>query len=258
MVPSALFSSNNRQIVDNGGVRVFLFVNEKTEYHVLLTYFTFVYGSPRSVERRILWENLKDIGETVNNDWAVLGDFNSILEGNEKQGGGDVCWSSVQEFSNCLSGCHLLDIGCSGPKFSWKRGKLQERIDRLVVNDSWLLSYPHRSIYHLSFNRSDHRPLLLKDDSCTAIFKGPKPFRFLVAWLTDENFGEVVDACWNQTSDWVHAKDKFQREASLWHCNVFKELHRRKLKIQGRLRGLEAEMCRYHSEALERLHKSLW
>ncbi|XP_061354924.1 uncharacterized protein LOC133299477 [Gastrolobium bilobum] len=179
-------------------------------------YFTFVYGSPRRLDRSSLWDNLRDIGLTMDMEWAAMGYFNSLLEDSEKQGGSAIYWGSVQEFSNCLRDCKLSDLGFLGAKFTWKRGKIQERIDRLV------------------------------------------PFRFLVAWLSNEGFGEVVDSCWDQNLNWVNAKDKFKKEASIWNYTTFKELHRRKHKIQNRMRGLEAELCRQPSEALERLHRSLW
>ncbi|XP_061347120.1 uncharacterized protein LOC133292701 [Gastrolobium bilobum] len=221
-------------------------------------FLTFVYGSPRRVDKRCLWENLRSIGSTIGSDWVVLGDFNAFLEKSEKQGGREVCWGSVQEFSSCLSDCNLSDLGFAGPNFTWKRGRLQERLDRVVGNNSWILNYPNRSVHHLLFNGTDHRPILLKDETQVYGAGGSKPFRFLAAWLTDDGFGEVVDSCWKQNLAWNEAKDKFHLETSFWHLNIFKEMHKRKKQLQGRLRGLETELSRCPRDSLERLHKELW
>ncbi|XP_061357778.1 uncharacterized protein LOC133302072 [Gastrolobium bilobum] len=221
-------------------------------------YFTFVYGSPQRIERRTLWDNLKRLNSVGVDKWAVMGDFNVLLEEGEKQGGSGFCAGNADEFSSCLSDCSLLDVGFSGPKFTWKRGGLQERIDRLVVNEAWHLEFPNRSIMHLLFNGSDHRPILIRDDSSADIARGQKPFRFLAAWLTDERFGGVVKDCWQNNSAWVPAKTKFQQEASLWHQNCFKRDQRKKYHLQRRLKGIEEQLCRGPSETLDRLHREIW
>ncbi|XP_061357605.1 uncharacterized protein LOC133301903 [Gastrolobium bilobum] len=221
-------------------------------------HFTFVYGSPRRIERRKLWDDLRRIGENGVENWAVMGDFNAILEEGEKQGGPGVCCNNIQEFSFCLSDCNLYDLGFSGPSFTWKRDCLQERIDRLVVNEAWHLGFPNRSVYHLLFYGSDHRTILLRDESLVVPPVGPKPFRFLAAWLTNESFREVVEDCWKNNMEWIPVIDKFHQEATLWHQSSLKEAQKKKRQIQRRLSGVDEQLCRAPDESLERLHRSLW
>ncbi|XP_061374583.1 uncharacterized protein LOC133316815 [Gastrolobium bilobum] len=220
-------------------------------------HFTFIYGSSRRMERKELWDSLRRISNGGVNRWAVMGDFNVLLEEGEKQGGSGLCWESTDEFASCLSDCNLFDLGFAGPKYTWKRGCLQERIDRLVVNEAWHLGFPNRSITHLLFNGSDHRPIIHKDTSSVDQNKDLKPFRFLAAWLTNDSFGDVVKGCWQHNSEWIPAKSKFHQDATTWHHNSFRGRQNKKYQIQRRLRGIELHLSRGPDEALERLHKDL-
>ncbi|XP_061363867.1 uncharacterized protein LOC133307381 [Gastrolobium bilobum] len=180
---------------------------------------TFVYGSPRWLERKVLWENLGRIAGYEDGKWAIMGDFNAYVEQGDKQGGAVVNWGSVQDFVDYLSDCGLSDLGYTGPKFTWRRGGLQERLDRLVVNDNWLLEYPNRSISYIHFHGSDHRPIVLKDDLLDGDSGGIKPFRFMTAWMIVGSFNDVVVDYWDRNANWNSAKEKFKVEASIWHKN---------------------------------------
>ena len=46
-----------------------------------------IYASPRIVERRILWENLKTVAHLHNLPWLILGDFNEVCVGRINLGG---------------------------------------------------------------------------------------------------------------------------------------------------------------------------
>ncbi|XP_061376067.1 uncharacterized protein LOC133318127 [Gastrolobium bilobum] len=221
-------------------------------------YFTFIYGSPRRPKRRVLWEGLRNIAATVEGKWAAMGDFNAYMQEGEKQGGAIVNRESVQDFVTFLSECGLSDPGFSGPKFTWKRGAFQERLDRLVGNEEWFQGFPNRSIFHLHFHGSDHRPIVLRNESKKGDLRGIKPFRFLAAWVINDSFGEEVDNCWENETSWIRAKDKFQRDASAWHHNIFKIEKKRKFKLQRRIKGVDSQLSRGLDEALERLHKDLW
>ncbi|XP_061373781.1 uncharacterized protein LOC133316100 [Gastrolobium bilobum] len=187
-----------------------------------------------------IWNGLRSIAERGFEKWVVMGDFNAYVEERDKQGGSEVGWGSMQDFENCLSDCGLSDLGFSGPKFTWKRGALQERIDRLVVNDDWFL------------------PIILKDASGDFCSGEIKPFRFLATWLTNESFSGIVNKCWNRNKNWIPAKNEFHKEAAAWHQHIFKKDQRRKYQIQRRLRGVDNQLNGGPNESLERLHRELW
>ncbi|XP_061361234.1 uncharacterized protein LOC133305091 [Gastrolobium bilobum] len=199
---------------------------------------SFVYGSPRRIERCCLWEGLEELAEGIHSSWVILGDLNSVLSPSEKVGGKKVCWKSIQELKDCMESCGLTDIGFKGPSFTWKRGGLQERIDRALANEEWNLAWPNRVLGHLPYFNSDHRPILLGCCQDSHGRKNVKQFKFLAGWLTSADFGNIVKDCWEKDVDWGTARKEFVVKATKWHQNVYREEMRQKHRIYARIQGL--------------------
>ncbi|XP_061357635.1 uncharacterized protein LOC133301939 [Gastrolobium bilobum] len=142
---------------------------------------TFVYGSPRRVEKIKLWEDLVDISDSVVGPWILLGDFNSVLRQHEKDEGLDVCWKSIQDMQDCLMDCRIADVGFKDPSFTWRRGKLQERVDRACANEEWNVVWPNKVVAHLPYFSSDHRPILVSCSQSSQESRGEIQFKFLAA-----------------------------------------------------------------------------
>ncbi|KAL0005724.1 hypothetical protein SO802_013285 [Lithocarpus litseifolius] len=105
------------------------------------------YASPRSVERCILWENLIKVAEFHNKPWVIAGDFNEPLLGEDKFGGRPVNISRSLLFKDCLDKCNMVDLGFSGPRYTWTNRRelnnlIQERMNRYFMNLSWCLCLP--------------------------------------------------------------------------------------------------------------------
>ena len=136
--------------------------------------------------------------------WLLLGDFNEVLSSENKFGGRSINLNRALDFKECLDTCSLLDLGFSGPKFTWSNLRqvpdlILERIDRCFANSSWRLLYPEASITHLPRVFSDHCPVLLE------LSKPPpaslnRPFRFQTMWLHHPDFHDVVRGAWEQES----------------------------------------------------------
>ncbi|XP_061336944.1 uncharacterized protein LOC133284010 [Gastrolobium bilobum] len=199
---------------------------------------TFVYGSPRRVERLQLWEELLVIADSVVGPWVLVGDFNSVLRQYEKVGGLDVCWRSIQDMQECLEKCRVFDVGFKGPSYTWRRGKLEERIDRACANEAWNVAWPNRVIAHLPFFNSDHRPILISNFQACQEVKGDKQFKFLAAW--------------------TEARSEFETAASKWHQEVFNEGMRQKHRIYARIQGLDLKLEAGPDRELEKLQRDLW
>ena len=90
----------------------------------------------------------------------------------------------MQSFRDVLDLCGFVDLGYSGPEFTWhgrRKGELiWEQLDRSVANYEWLARFPTGRIKHLHCFTSNHRPILLSLDSNgeNQLWKR-KPFRFL-------------------------------------------------------------------------------
>ncbi|XP_061354867.1 uncharacterized protein LOC133299428, partial [Gastrolobium bilobum] len=223
-------------------------------------FMTFIYASPRRQERIQLWEILSSLFDQSmrNAAWGIAGDFNTYLYEYEKLGGNGHNWNSMREFRDCLDECSLSDIGNQGPIFTWQRRNLQERLDRVCANDNWNLVFPNRVAFNLPFFGSDHRPVLLWEGQPAIYPRGERPFRFLASWLTESTFHEVVNGCWSNNVNWMHAMETFQINASEWHRNVYRIALKRKNDLHARIRGIDRCLSYQYSHSLEMLQKDLW
>ncbi|KAL0402140.1 UNVERIFIED_CONTAM: hypothetical protein Slati_4243900 [Sesamum latifolium] len=135
--------------------------------HILIT---IVYGVNDVVGQRSLWHDLERISSTVCDvPWLVGGDFNTVLDDNEVCGQSGDIRGAAEEFQGCLRDTGLITLPMQGEWFSWHNcsrdsRSLWKRLDRLLVNDCWLGTWPNTSYVSLNARTSDHSPLVLCGD----------------------------------------------------------------------------------------------
>ncbi|GAU32701.1 hypothetical protein TSUD_145750 [Trifolium subterraneum] len=111
-------------------------------------YFTPVYASPNEENRRVLWEDLKNIAARMEDSRLLAGDFNDIMFSTEKKGGAPVSVRKCNNFRERINACQLMDIGSMGAKFTWRGPnyhggqRIYERLDRALSNDKWRIQFP--------------------------------------------------------------------------------------------------------------------
>lgn len=123
-------------------VEIELVVNIEQEIHVevkvrssdLALIFSAMYGSPRSDERHILWENLTKVLDLHNKPWILAGDFNEPLIKGDKFVGRGVSISRSLLFKDYLDRCNMVNMGFARLRFTWTNKRdidniILERID---------------------------------------------------------------------------------------------------------------------------------
>ncbi|KAK4266953.1 hypothetical protein QN277_023810 [Acacia crassicarpa] len=90
---------------------------------------TFVYGETSQTGRLALWTSLRSLAANTTLPWLVLGDFNIYLSPNDKLGGADPPWTSMQHFKDCIDDVELVEAKIQGEKYTWERKGLKERLD---------------------------------------------------------------------------------------------------------------------------------
>ncbi|XP_074320900.1 uncharacterized protein LOC141657531 [Silene latifolia] len=76
-------------------------------------HYTIVYAYNGISERESLWSNMSRIARSMSGPWAVGGDFNCVLNANERLGG-SVSSAESDPFQDCLDTCHLIDSQAQG------------------------------------------------------------------------------------------------------------------------------------------------
>lgn len=141
---------------------------------------TTVYASPRANIRASLWDDLNEM-ELIRPSMAV-GDFNCVIHGEERNSGNGA--SSI--FANWVVDRGLIDMGFSGPRFTWNHGASAEmrglaRLDRELCNADWRRIFPKATVKHLAYSYSNHCPLLIHLAPSEGNSLGQRAFHFQAA-----------------------------------------------------------------------------
>lgn len=125
---------------------------------------TMVYAHNAFADRLVLWDKLARLNANVPAAWLMLGDFNNVLHRDERLGGHEVSETEVAPFRSCLESCALADMRNRGCKFTWSNGTIMSKIDRALVNDSWIQLFPDVETVFRAPQLSDHSPMTVQLD----------------------------------------------------------------------------------------------
>ncbi|XP_016549177.2 uncharacterized protein LOC107848993 [Capsicum annuum] len=208
-MPTALSNINGKiwDFVDENCKETVLIDMEQQLYLKLLNnelskqiIITLVYVKYDSTEWVSLWDSLYLLGSGMTDPWLATGNFNVIVDEEEKYGGLPVSISEVEDFRHCIQTYNLSDLGFKGSIFTWWNGRLDDacifkRLDRCLGNFEFQQMFLGCDVTHLIRFGSDHSLLLLKCKVDSSQIK--KSFKFLNFWITHESFLDVVHQNWN-------------------------------------------------------------
>ncbi|XP_074278175.1 uncharacterized protein LOC141601771 [Silene latifolia] len=158
---------------------------------------SFIYGSNDAGHIDRLWNELRGFVAKVTN-WILLGDFNIVRAIEDKIGPNPPSITEILAFNQCLLDCTLEGMHSFGCEHTWTNKQDAEtrvwsRLDKVVINSSWLVQYPCTQVNVLPSGISDHSPLLvIVQDN----YLPKKKFSYLNCWEDHENYCEVVQATW--------------------------------------------------------------
>jgi hypothetical protein len=155
-------------------------------------------------EKRSCWDTLKDY--LLLNDLENIiigGDLNVTLAMIEKKGGSIVQDPAREWVEDIMSDWDLEDVKPTKGKYTWSNkrvgsGHIVARLDRFLVQSSFLLLGLTPSSSILPHSVSDHKPILLEilhDKNLR-----PIPFRFSPVYLQYEGFQDLVTKTCNETA----------------------------------------------------------
>ncbi|KAK5819977.1 hypothetical protein PVK06_025017 [Gossypium arboreum] len=109
--------------------------------------FTKFYGHANPNMRNSSWEMLRRAGNSVQEDWVVGGDFNIILNNDDKECGRKKAQADMQDFKDVMDKLALVDIKTNRGWFTWvnnREGKnlVKEKLDRYMVSTNAINNLP--------------------------------------------------------------------------------------------------------------------
>lgn len=128
-----------------------------------------------------------------------VGDFNSLLSPEDKQGGRPFASSSVGALRQFMDQSGLIDLGSLGLPYTWTncrhgQANIREKLDRGITNVEWRELFPRASVTNLPITSSDHAPLVV--DSTGGSRAIASPFRFEEFWVNEPDCYSVILKAW--------------------------------------------------------------
>lgn len=206
-----------------------------------------VYAPCPLEDRSELWDRLLQVVQQIGiGSIYIIGDFNSIRYPNERSGVSEsVVRRDLESFDTFIRDANLFDLPLHGRKFTWYKpnGRCKSRLDRMLVNNTWITKWPTACLKGLPRSISDHCPIFLESKSS---YWGPKPFRFINAWMTHPDFKEFVMKAWSgyQIVGWggyiVKEKLKLLKEdLRQWNNLVFGSIEKKIESLKEKIQELD-------------------
>ncbi|KAG2322458.1 hypothetical protein Bca52824_015671 [Brassica carinata] len=161
---------------------------------------SFIYGAPEVGNRSQFWDSVSQLGRESDVPWLLTGDFNDILNNEEKVGGPERWEGSFTAFRSFVSQHGLWDLKHSGNHLSWRGNRhclfIRSRLDRAMANCRLSEAFPMGRSAYLRFEGSDHRPLLTYFNNSRTRRKGL--FRFNRTLTENEEVTDLIEEEWHQ------------------------------------------------------------
>lgn len=163
---------------------------------------TLVYGEAQVTERFKTWDTLKDIALHSSLPWAVLGDFNEVLNHGEYERIGSRSNLQIEGFREVVDICALQDLGYRGNFWTFEKKVVggtytRVRLDRGLVTPDWNLLFPNSCVIHHTSACSDHSMIqLVLDETEEGKSRNSKPFCYEAMWESHAELGKTIADAW--------------------------------------------------------------
>jgi hypothetical protein len=162
---------------------------------------SFVYGEPCRDKRHEFWSLLRRLRTQRDGPWLVCGDFNEALTQDEHSGPVPRSDAQMELFRQCLDDCGLVDMGFSGPLFTWSNrqnadARVRVRLDGAVANGEFNTLFDDANVENIITTTTDHFAILVRlqsfgrPDSRKPVQSG---FHFEAAWLRAPDYRDMME-----------------------------------------------------------------
>ena len=207
-----------------------------------------VYGAAHDDYKHEFLLELADTCGHMVHPFILGGDFNVLRHCGEKNKN----WHSsphVDLFNSVINSFNLFDIHIEGGLYTWSNNQdhpTLEKLDRVLVSNSWECIFPLVSVRKLVRELSDHNALLVECEPCCLSSPVTREFRFEMSWLKNPEFLPLVEKIWNRKVNSSNSVDvlniklkRFKKFFKGWGSNKFGHSKKRKKDLREELTFLE-------------------
>ncbi|KAH0672389.1 hypothetical protein KY290_024630 [Solanum tuberosum] len=144
-------------------------------------------------DRKMLWQDPREIHMNQQGAWLALGDYNAILDSEDRIIGNLVREMEIVDFNEFLLDSSIIEMRSRGRSFTWTNRHISRKIDRVLVNGEWMLMFPQLEVHVMDPKFPDHSPLRVQ--IAMENYEYPKPFRFLNCIVDHEEFLGLCREC---------------------------------------------------------------
>ena len=135
----------------------------------------------------------------------------------------------------------LIDVAPENRRYTWNNHRLgkeniMERLDRFLVNISFLSSFSTAYSVILPYAASDHYPTTLTLETHSSL--GPIPFKYSLLWNNLPIVDQLVNQTWRQHIEgsprfiWESKLKRIKSASKDWARNHYKEPEKVKIEIK--------------------------
>ncbi|XP_028057303.1 uncharacterized protein LOC114261263 [Camellia sinensis] len=155
-----------------------------------------VYAPNDVVRRGLFWYSIVRLKTSFQKPWCLGGHFNEVRNPWERKGylRRD---REIKDFNDFIDLMEVTELPLLGRQFTWCNamdGEKWSKLDRFLLSPEWVHMFKFK-FWGLPRYGSDHCPIILMEDVRDW---GPRPFRFINAWVLHPQFLSFVKQSWEE------------------------------------------------------------
>ncbi|KAG4935908.1 hypothetical protein JHK85_050827 [Glycine max] len=133
-----------------------------------------------------------------------------------------------------------------GGSFTWRKdtqngGHIRQKLDRVLVNPKWHISFPQALVETLPLHNFDHNPMLLSYFKSHS--KKLRSFQFQGTWMSHPDYSPLVRNTWQDAKGSIPYKlGRIQMKSKEFNEKVFRNIFRNKKKLESHIKGVHQQL----------------
>lgn len=204
-----------------------------------------IYASSTPTARVAIWDHLSVLSVSIIGPWSLLGQFNEIISPS-KVVGGSFHASKAILMINMMTSCGLLYMETMGGSFTWWKdtqngGHIRQKLDRVLLNPKWHISFTQALVETLPRHNSDHNPMLLSYFKSHS--KKLRSFQIQGTWMSHPDYSPLVRNTWQDAKGSIPYKlGRIQMKSKEFNEKVFRNIFHNKKKLESHIKGVYQQL----------------